>query len=239
MKILIDHVREVLIVLRSPSSAFQSAGTDPNFLVSFLRVFFFFLIGSFVGGLFSLQSAAIFLAFGGSFLNFLFIVLLPSVFWGAIYSALYSGCFLLIGGILLYWIPKYSRGLTDVRKSATFVSRLAFLFPLCSCLYLMLPAGRFRFTVLILFFLYSSYLLLNVLYYGLKCERRNSFISSLAVGSVSLFLFFWMNGGVSQDLFRPSYPKSMTPEEEKEKIQEAKEVIERLEKARREKGLSN
>ncbi|WP_167884815.1 YIP1 family protein [Leptospira fluminis] len=239
MTILAGHIREVLIVLRSPSSAFRDAGTDPNFLVSFRRVFFFFLIGSFFSGLFSLQSAAVFLAFGGSVLDFLLRVLFPSVFWEATYSALYSGCFLLIGGILLYWIPKYSRGLTDARKSVTFLSRLAFLVPLCSLLYLVLPAGWFRFTVLILFFLYSSYLLLNVLYYGLKCERRNSLISSLAVGSVSLLFFFWMNGGVSQDLFRPSYPKPMTPEEEKEKIQEAKEVIERLEKARREKGHSN
>lgn len=78
---------------------------------------------------------------------------------------------------------------------------------------------------------------MNTLYYGLKCERKIAVLGSLVVAVLSAVLFNFKGERISGEFSRPTRPKLLTPEEEREKTQEAREIIEKLERERKEKGL--
>lgn len=134
-------------------------------------------------------------------------------------------------------IAKYSRGLLDHLRITTYVSRLSFLTTLLAILNATFASGWFGVLLIILFFSYSAYLIMNALYYGLKCERKYAILGSLIIAVLSAVLFNFNGERISGEFSRPTQPKLLTPEEEREKTQQAKEIIEKLERERREKGL--
>lgn len=87
--------------------------------------------------------------------------------------------------------------------------------------------------------MYFSFLIILTLFYGLEAGKRISIISGLIIGLISYGIFFLKDDTQMDNLTLPTQPETMTPEEEREKIQEAEDVIRKLEEARREKGYKD
>lgn len=153
MKILKAYLKEAISLIKSPGRTFIEIIPDDGYRISVQRAFFFILLSFLFSELFSIKSALLFFFLGGSIIDFLFRSIIPSLLWLIFYSSIYTVLFLASGIGAFYLIAKYSRGLLDLLRITTYVSRLSFLTTLLAILSETFTSGWFGVVLIILFFL--------------------------------------------------------------------------------------
>lgn len=239
MKLISSFFQNFWNFLRSPKEELQKKEAFPGYPILFIKTSIPILIGYFFAHLSFKAIGLQYVFLGGSILNMLTRVILPDLFFGTLYALLFTTIYLGIGAGILWGISKIFSYPLETNRSLELSSKLAHSFLILGLLIFFGFTGIFGSIVYLIFFIYFSFLVILILFYGLKADQRISIISGLILGLISYGIFFLKDDSQMDNLLIPSQPETMTPEEEREKIQEAEDVIRKLEEARKEKGYSN
>ncbi|TGK01835.1 hypothetical protein EHQ53_15295 [Leptospira langatensis] len=239
MKFLKFYLQETWRLIRSPKSEFEKPTHYSGYFEIYIRALLPILAGYLFSHLSFKALALEYVFLGGSIGRFIFQLILPSLLVGTFYAILYAALYLLLAGGIFYGVGKFFSGRAEIDFSLGLASKIAFLVPIWGLLVLFDFTRVFGFIIYLIFFIYATYLIILSLFYGVRVSKNTSIIGGLALGLVLYGFFFFHDDRQMDNLIIPTQPKLMTPEEEQEKIQEAQEIIRKLEDARRAKGYND
>ncbi|MEI1279583.1 hypothetical protein V6Z05_14740 [Leptospira venezuelensis] len=239
MKLILSFFQNFWNFLRSPKEELQKKSPFPGYSILFVRTSIPILIGYFFAHLSFKALGLQYVFLGGSISNMLTRVILPDLFLGTLYALLFTAVFLCIGTGILFGISKIFSYRFEIDKGLELSSKLSNSFLILGLLIFFEFTGIFGSIVYLIFFIYFSFLVILVLFYGVEAGQRVSIVSGLLIGLFSYGIFFLKDGTQMDNLTIPSQPETMTPEEEREKIQDAEDIIRKLEEARKEKGYKD
>ncbi|TGK10651.1 hypothetical protein EHO58_01315 [Leptospira selangorensis] len=239
MKLILSFFQNFWDFLRSPKEELQKKTSFPGYPILFVRTSIPILIGYFFAHLSFKTLGLQYVFLGGSILNMLTRVILPDLFFGTLYALLFTTIYLCIGTGIFWGISKIFSYRFETSRGLELSSKLAHSFLILGLLIFFGFTGIFGSIVYLIFFIYFTFLIILVLFYGIGAGQRISIISGLIIGLISYGIFFLKDDTQMDNLTIPTQPETMTPEEEREKIQDAEDVIRKLEEARKEKGYNN
>ncbi|PJZ76344.1 hypothetical protein [Leptospira neocaledonica] len=239
MKLISSFFQNFWNFLRSPKEELQKKGPFPGYPNLFITTSIPILIGYFFAHLSFHALGLQYVFLGGSILNMFTRVILPDLFFGTLYALLYTLIYLAAGTGILWGVSQIFSYSFETNRGLELSSKLSYPFLILGLLIFFGFTGIFGSIVYLIFFIYFSFLVILVLFYGIEAGQRISIISGLIIGLISYGIFFLKDNTQMDNLTLPSQPETMTPEEEREKIQEAEDVIRKLEDARKEKGYNN
>ncbi|WP_367899132.1 hypothetical protein AB3N61_17970 [Leptospira sp. WS58.C1] len=239
MKLISSFVQNFWSFLRSPREELQKKDSFPGYKILFFKTSIPILIGYFFAHLSFRALGLQYVFLGGSIPNMLTRVILPDLFFGTLYALLFTIIYLAVGTGIIWIISKILSYSFDIHRGLELSSKLSHSFLILGLLIFFGFTGIFGSIVYLVFFMYFSFLIILTLFYGLEAGKRISIISGLIIGLISYGIFFLKDDTQMDNLTLPTQPETMTPEEEREKIQEAEDVIRKLEEARREKGYKD
>ncbi|PKA16377.1 hypothetical protein [Leptospira haakeii] len=239
MKLILSFFQNFWNFLRSPKEELQKKAIFPGYPILFVKTSIPILIGYFFAHLSFKALGLQYVFLGGSILNMLTRVILPDLFFGTLYALLFTIIFLCAGTGILWAISRIFSYPFDTNRGLELSSKLAHSFLILGLLIFLGFTGIFGSIVYLIFFIYFSFLVILSLFYGIGAGQRISIISGLIIGLISYGIFFLKDDTQMDNLTIPTQPETMTPEEEREKIQEAEDIIQKLEAARKEKGYNN
>ncbi|MGJ4747876.1 hypothetical protein ACQV5M_16080 [Leptospira sp. SA-E8] len=239
MKLISSFFRNFWNFLRSPKKELQKKGSFPGYPILFIKTSIPIIIGYFFAHLSFKALGLQYVFLGGSILDLITRVIVPDLFFGTLYALLFTSAYLCISAGILWVISKIFSYPFEIDRGLELSSKLSHSFLILGLLIFFGFTGIFGSIVYLIFFIYFSFLVILVLFYGLEAGQRISIISGLIIGLISYGIFFLKDDTQMDNLTLPTQPETMTPEEEREKIQEAEDVIRKLEEARKEKGYNN
>ncbi|TGK03998.1 hypothetical protein EHO59_10790 [Leptospira semungkisensis] len=239
MKFIKLYLQDTWRLIRSPKSELEK----PSTYSGYLEIYIWALLPILAGYLFSHLSfkalALEYVFLGGSLYRFIFQLLLPSTLLGTFYAFLYTSLYLIVTGAIFFGIGKFFSGRSEPDFCLGLASKISFLIPVWGLLVLFDFVRVFGFILYLIFFIYATYIIILSIFYGIRASKNISIIGGLILGLSLYGIFFFYDDNQMDNLILPTQPKLMTPEEEREKIQEAQEIIRKLEDARREKGYKD
>ncbi|TGN00061.1 hypothetical protein [Leptospira dzoumogneensis] len=239
MKLISSFFKNFWNFLRSPKEELQKKAPFPGYSILFIQTSIPILIGYFFAHLSFKALGLQYVFLGGSILNMITRVIVPDLFFGTLYALLFTTIYLGAGTGILLGISKIFSYPFDTNRGLELSSKLSNSFLILGLLIFFGFTGIFGSIIYLIFFIYFSFLVILVLFYGIEAGQRISIISGLIIGLISYGIFFLKDDTQMDNLTLPAQPETMTPEEEREKIQEAEDVIRKLEEARKEKGYDN
>ncbi len=223
----------------SPREQFAKIIFSTGYVSVFLRTFIPILIGYILSAISFKKMALLYVFAGGSLYRLFFQIILPDSLLGILYSFLYTILYLSLGTGILVGIGKISSGKSDPSFALELSARFSFLFILLGLLRYLNFEGTFGAILYTIYFIYFSYILILIFFYGIKAEKRVSIASGLILGLLAYGIFIFTGKSEMDNFIGPTQPEILTPEEEREKIQEAEDIIRKLEEARKEKGYKD
>ncbi|EIE01236.1 hypothetical protein [Leptospira licerasiae] len=239
MKLISSFFRSLWDFIRSPKEELQKKAPFPGYSTVFVKTSIPILIGYFFAHLSFKTLGLQYVFLGGSIPNMLTRAILPDLFLGTLYALLFNTIYLSVGIGVLWGISKIFSYPFNTNRGLELSSKLSYSFLILGILIFFGFTGIFGSIVYLIFFIYFSFLVTLTLFYGLGAGQRISIIFGLIIGLISYGIFFLKDDTQMDNLTLPSQPETMTPEEEREKIQEAEDVIRKLEEARKEKGYND
>ncbi|MGJ4789428.1 hypothetical protein [Leptospira koniambonensis] len=239
MKLISSFFQNFWNFIRSPKEELQKKAPFPGYPILFVKTFIPLLIGYFFAHLSFKALGLQYVFLGGSILNMFTRVIIPDMFFGTLFALLFTVIYLGAGVGILWGISKIFSYPFENDRGLELSSKLAHSFLILGLLIFFGFTGIFGSIVYLIFFIYFSFLVILVLFYGIEAGQRISIIFGLVIGLISYGIFFLKDDTQMENLTIPTQPETMTPEEEREKIQDAEDVIRKLEEARKEKGYDN
>ncbi|TGL58748.1 hypothetical protein [Leptospira sarikeiensis] len=236
MRSIILFFQDFWEFIRFPKNKFQKKTPFPGYQKLFLKTSVPILIGYFFAHLSFKALGLQYVFLGGSISNLLTRVILPDLFVGTLYALLLTVLLLGLGTGIFWSITKIFSYQFDLERSLDLSSKFSYLFLILGLLIFFGFSGMFGSVIYLLFFIYFSFIVILSLFYGIEANQRISIIFGLLIGLASYSVFFLKDNTQLENFNLPSQPETMTPEEEQEKIQEAEDVIRKLEEARKAKG---
>ncbi|PJZ24861.1 hypothetical protein CH352_11990 [Leptospira hartskeerlii] len=239
MKLISSFFQNFWSFFRSPKEELQKKTPFPGYPTLFIQTSIPILIGYFFAHLSFKALGLQYVFLGGSILNMLTRVILPDLFFGTLYALLFTSIYLGAGVGVLWGISKIFSYPFETNRGLELSSKLSNSFLILGFLIFFGFTGIFGSIVYLIFFIYFSFLVVLVLFYGLEAGQRISIAFGLIIGLISYGIFFLKDDTQMDNLTLPTQPETMTPEEERERIEEAEDVIRKLEEARKEKGYKD
>ncbi|TGK41196.1 hypothetical protein [Leptospira andrefontaineae] len=239
MKLISSFFQNFWNFIRSPKEELQKKAPFPGYPILFVKTSIPILVGYFFAHLSFKALGLQYVFLGGSLLNMLTRVIIPDLFFGTLYALLLTIIYIGASTGVLWGISKIFSYPFETNRGLELSSKLAHSFLILGFLIFFGFTGIFGSIVYLIFFIYFSFLTILVLFYGIEAGQRISIISGLIIGLISYGIFFLKDDTQMDNLTIPTQPETMTPEEEREKIQDAEDVIRKLEEARKEKGYNN